>query len=284
MKNLVFVSLLLFAMAKNAHCGTNALPNELHIDLGGSIQLDMVLIPAGEFLMGNPDTEADKASRWRERRALTGTTEWTEKDDSGPERPTHRVRITKPFYLGRMKVTEAQWQAMMGKYPDSKGPNFPVEHATWFDCQQFLERLNRLPIKAAGKFQLPSEAQWEYACRAGSTTLYCYGDDEARLGEIAWYQGNSGYKSHPVGEKKPNAWGLYDMHGSVYEWCQDWWDPRYYSASPTIDPIGPAKGALRVERGGSQYAGAVICRSASRHYGNPVKERAGFRVALSIGN
>jgi formylglycine-generating enzyme required for sulfatase activity len=135
---------------------------------------------------------------------------------------------------------------------------------------------------------LPTEAQWEYACRAGSTTCYCFGDEASGLDECldeyGWYETNSGGKTHPVGEKKPNAWGLYDMHGNVREWCQDWWDRRYYVNSPTDDPPGPGPtaGGPRVKRGGSWHYAAELCQSAGR-FGGPAENRrfdVGFRVAL----
>ncbi|MGA2253030.1 MAG: formylglycine-generating enzyme family protein [Thermoguttaceae bacterium] len=130
------------------------------------------------------------------------------------------------------------------------------------DCQEFLGKLNAKSAAGAGKFQLPSEAQWEFACRAGSTTKYYFGDDETRLGEYAWYGKNSDRKTHPVGEKKPNTWGLYDMHGNVWEWCQDWYDAGYYAKSPTDDPTGTATGSYRVSRGGCWINPAGVCRSA----------------------
>jgi formylglycine-generating enzyme required for sulfatase activity len=192
------------------------------------------------------------------------------------EKPQHRVRITKPFYLGKYLVTQEQWEAVMGDNPSHfKGPKNPVEHVSWEDCQQFLAKLNAKSAAGGGKFQLPSEAQWEYACRAGSKTKYCFGDDETRLGDYAWYGKNSDTKTHPVGEKKPNAWGLYDMHGNVWEWCQDSFDNGYYANSPTNDPTGAATGSYRVRRGGGWAFPARFCRSAHRSNYEP-----GFRINL----
>ena len=151
----------------------------------------------------------------------------------------------------------------------------------------FLTKLNA-KIGGRGKFALPTEAQWEYACRAGSKTRYYFGDDEARLGDYAWYQGNSGMKTHAVGEKKPNAWGLYDMHGNVWEWCEDWYGP--YGAEAVTDPSGPAVvqvGLGRVSRGGSCLGlPAAGCRSASRYSTEPGMRLAdtGFRVARLLGD
>ena len=235
-------------------------PKELAVDLGNGVKLEMVLIPAGEFLMGSPDSDKDAQRR---------------------EKPQHRVRITKPFYLGKYLVTQEQWEAVMGNNPSRfKGPKNPVEHVSWDDCQQFLEKLNA-KVGGGGSSQLPTEAQWEYACRAGSTTRYCFGDEESGLGEYAWYDANSGSKTHPVGEKKPNAWGLYDMHGNVWEWCQDWYDGGYYANSPTDDPTGPPGGSVRVLRGGSWHDAARCCRSACRGSLRPgYRDRTlGFRVA-----
>ena len=218
-------------------------PKELTVDLGKGVKLEIVLIPAGEFLMGSPDSDKDDA--------------W--------EKPQHRVRITKPFYLGKYLVTQEQWEAVMGNNPSHfKGPKNPVEMVSWDDCQQFVGKLNAKSAAGGGKFQLPNDAQWEYACRAGSKTKYCFGDDETRLGDYAWYDKNSGNTAHPVGEKKPNAWGLYDMHGNVWEWCQDWWQEGYYKELPVDDPTGAATGSYRVRRGGGWDYPAGYCRSASR--------------------
>ncbi len=195
MRNFVIGCIVLFTMAGTAFSETKEPPKKLTADLGGGVKMEMVLIPAGEFKMGSPDSDKD---------ALT------------LEKPQHRVRITKPFYLGKFLVTQEQWEAVMGNNPSQfKGPKNPVEMVSWEDCQKFLGKLNAKSSSGTGKFQLPSEAQWEYACRAGSKTRYCFGDDETPLGDYAWYGKNSGNTTHPVGEKKPNAWGLYDMYGNV---------------------------------------------------------------------
>ena len=155
----------------------------------------------------------------------------------------------------------------MGNNPSNfKGPKNPVEKVSWDDCQEFLKKLNEKirPPAGEGIFGCLREAQWEYACRAGSTTRYCFGDEESGLGEYAWYSANSGNKTHPVGEKKPNAWGLYDMHGNVWEWCQDWYNNGYYGKSPMDDPTGAATGSFRVLRGGFWGRDAGCCRSAYR--------------------
>ena len=247
------------------------------VDLGKGVKLDLLLIPAGEFLMGTPDSDKGAVGDVNVKPQLD-------------ERPQHRVRITKPFYLGKYPVTQEQWEAVMGSNPSLvKGPKNPVEQVSWEDCQKFLDKLNAKSGPGGGKFQLPTEVQWEYACRAGSTTKYCFGDDEKDLGEYAWYLKNSDGKEHPVGGKKPNAWGLYDMHGNVWQWCQDWYPDRsnYYKVSPVDDPPGPVGGSLavgaidHVYRGGSWYDPAEYCRSAFRYYFIPYFRCSfvGFRVS-----
>ena len=246
-------------------------PKELSVDLGKGIKLEMVLIPAGEFKMGSPDSD---------------------KDAEKNEKPQHRVRITKPFYMGKYLVTQEQWEAVMGNNPSYfKGPKNPVETVSWDDCQKLLEKLNAKVGTKQGKFVLPTEAQWEYACRAGSTTRYYFGDDKSKLGEYAWYEANSdtmffglSKQTHPVGKKKPNAWGLYDMHGNVCEWCLDFYDFDYYANSPVDDPSGPITGKYRMVRGGTWHSGS--CRSADHGCNVPDRtvEVIGVRVALILAD
>ena len=152
---------------------------------------------------------------------------------------------------------------------------------SWKDCQQFLEKLNGQLGQRVGKFRLPTEVQWEYACRAGSTTRFCFGDDERQLGEYAWYKLNACGQTHPVGGKKPNAWGLYDMHGNIFEWCADWYGGDYYAHSPTGNPLGPM-GDHHVLRGGNWGYPPAYCRSASRNSHEPDARRyvVGVRIAL----
>jgi formylglycine-generating enzyme required for sulfatase activity len=235
---------------------------QVSVDLGKGIKLEMVRVPAGEFMMGSPDTETLIVP---------------------DEKPQHRVRITKPFCLGKYPVTQEQWEAVMGANPSEfKGPTNPVESVSLDDCRNFLKRLN---VKVGGeRFQLPTEAQWEYACRAGSKTRYCFGDDESKLDEYAWYRTNEPGHTHPVGKKKPNAWGLYDMHGNVSEVCADWYDEAYYAKSPENDPTGPAAGDFAVIRGASWLSLGSWCRSPARSCFNVVRDpRIGLRVSRVAG-
>jgi len=185
------------------------------------------------------------------------------------EHPRHNVTITKGFQMLKFEVTQTQWNEVMGSNPSiHSGDNNPVETVSWNDCQSFISRLNRLDLGHI--YRLPTEAEWEYTCRAGSNTLYCYGNGSGQLEDYAWYEDNSNERTHRVGQKKPNAWGLYDMHGNVWEWCQDWYDKDYYEISPNKDPQGTNSGSSRVLRGGSWLNDAEICRSASRHGKFPI--------------
>jgi formylglycine-generating enzyme required for sulfatase activity len=228
-----------------------------------SIGMEFVLIPAGTFMMGSPDSDPDALDR---------------------EKPAHQVTQSQAFYLGKYPVTQAQWEAVMGANPSAfKGADRPVENVSWDDVQAFMQKLNER--EGVDHYRLPTEAQWEYACRAGSSTRYYFGDDAARLDDYAWYEENSDHQTHPVGQKHPNAWGLYDMHGNVWEWVQDWYGG--YTANPVTDPIGPTTGAVRrVVRGGSWLVTARFARSAYR-LGRPPPGgrvgRLGFRCLSSGG-
>ena len=211
-----------------------------------SIGMLLVPIPAGEFQMG----EGGEA---------------------------HKVTLTKPFELGVYEVTQEQYEQVMGSKPSKfKGPQNPVKGVRWNDAVEFCRKLSQLSEeKAAGYvYRLPTEAEWEYACRAGTTTKYSFGDSESELGEYAWYRANSGNTTHPAGGRKPNAWGLYDMHGNVKEWCQDWYED--YPSGPVTDPTGAASGSRRVLRGGSFFVQSSYVRSATR---NNRYVSTGFRPA-----
>jgi formylglycine-generating enzyme required for sulfatase activity len=188
--------------------------------------------------------------------------------------------------LGRYEVTQRQWEAVVGTNPSRfRGPNNPVDNVSWDDCQDFLKKLNEKAATRGGEFRLPTEAEWEYACRAGSQTKWCFGDDPSRLKEYAWYldnvHGAVGGTTQPVGRKKANAWGLYDMHGNVREWCADWYDEKYYGSSPQEHPRGPSERSYRVGRGGSWCNNAGFCRSARRGGRGPSVRThdLGFRLA-----
>jgi len=234
----------------------------LTINLPGNVEMKFRKIPAGKFTMGSPENERERAS------------------DEGPQ---HLVTITNPFYLGVYEVTQAQWKAVMGNNPShfkDCGDDCPVEMVSWNDAQEFIKKLNQ--IEGSNKYRLPTEAEWEYACRAGTTTRFSFGDDDAVLSQYAWYSVNSGKRTHPAGQKKPNAWGLYDMYGNVWEWVHDWFG-NYPSASVT-DPAGPSSGAYRVFRGGSWLYEPGYVRSAFRFGNLPGSGDGGlgFRLARNF--
>ncbi|MDR1396537.1 MAG: formylglycine-generating enzyme family protein [Desulfarculales bacterium] len=249
------LSLFLFSGAPAARAAAKTYAN--------SIGMEFVLIPAGEFLMGSDRGKDPNA------------------EDN--ETPQHRVKFSKPFYLGKYEVTQGQWEAVMGSNPSKfKGRNNPVEQVSWDDVQVFIKLLNQK--EGHSRYRLPTEAEWEYAARAGSTSTYSFGDDAGQLGQYAWYgESYDSGSTHPVGQKQPNAWGLYDMYGNVWEWVQDWYDEGYYSLSPSSDPRGPASGSFRVFRGGSWDYFARYCRSPLRGNNSPDFRYAGrgFRLALS---
>jgi formylglycine-generating enzyme required for sulfatase activity len=208
-----------------------------------SIGMEFVLIPAGEFEMGSPSDEEGRLDT---------------------EEPVHHVNIEKAFYMCKYEVTQKQWREIMADNPSHfKGDDLPVEMVSWDDVQEFIKKLNEK--EGTDKYRLPSEAEWEYACRAGTSTRYSLGDDESKLGDYAWYYANSGDNTHPVGQKKSNSWGLYDMHGNVWEWVQDS-GHEDYNGAPTDGSAWESEyyGALRVFRGGCWYDFAGDCRSAIR--------------------
>ena len=236
------------------------LPKEGTLVLGEKISMKIVLIPAGKFLMGSPDGEKERST------------------DEGPQR---QVSVTKALYVGVTEVTQEQYEALMGKNPSNfKGAKNPVEQVSWNDAVEFCKKLSE---KTGRKVRLPTEAEWEYACRAGSKTRFCFGDDDTDLRDYAWYTANSGSKTQPVGEKKPNAWGLHDMHGNVWEWCSDYYAESYANAK-NEDPQGPGSGSSRVLRGGGWYIIPAHCRSAHRTWHAPDYRHGnfGFRVAVDL--
>jgi formylglycine-generating enzyme required for sulfatase activity len=195
--------------------------------------------------------------------------------------PAHQVTLTRSFYLGRTEVTQAQWRAVVGTNPSRyKGPTLPIEQVSWMDCHLFLRNLS----SEWGQTRLPSEAEWEYSCRAGTNARYGFGDDRTVCGSYAWHSSNSMRTTHPVGIKTPNAWGLHDMHGNVTEWCRDGFDD--YTTAPQKDPVGTGTheylGNNRVCRGGSFDSSPS--RSANRYIGRPRNKsfRTGFRAVLTL--
>ena len=202
-----------------------------------SIGMEFVLIPPGPFKMGSDRGDPD-------------------------ERPVHDVTISKQFYMGKYEVTQGQWQAVMGTNPSLfPGDKRPVDQVSWDDAQAFIRKLNAM--EGVQLYRLPTEAEWEYAARAGSPTIYSFGNDPKQLGEYAWYRGNAEHRTHPVGQKKPNAWGLHDMLGNVWEWVQDW--EGKYPSGPVTDPKGPASGTYRMRRGCGWNNEANVCRVANRY-------------------
>jgi formylglycine-generating enzyme required for sulfatase activity len=240
------------------------------VDLGNGVTLEMVWVPSGAFEMGSGPTTWERLKK-----TVSG---WFGKTinlpSGGVESPAHAVTLD-GFWTGKYEVTQAQYEAIAGKNPSKfKGSNNPVEQVSWNDATEFCRRLS---AKTGKTFTLPTEAQWECACRAGSTGEFCFGDDTSELGDYAWHSRNSGGQTHPVGRKKPNAWGLYDMHGNVWEWCQDSYGG--YKSGSQKNPIGTG-GNIRVLRGGSWFNLPGRCRSARRFSHRPdlAYYGLGFRI------
>ena len=230
-----------------------------------SIGMKFVLIPAGSFMMGSPPDESGR----------------------GDDERQHRVTLTKGFYMGVTEVTQRQWRQIMGNnlsHFQDCGAECPVEFVSWNDCQEFVQRLNQSEV--GNRYRLPTEAEWEYACRAGSITGFANGSitqtgcgHDANLDVMGWYCGNSGKKPHPVAQRKPNAFGLYDMHGNIWEWCQDCYG--IYPSGHVSNPTGPSSGSYRVLRGGGWHEDVEGCRSAIRVGRSPASRAGtiGFRLA-----
>ncbi len=226
-----------------------------------SFGMEFVLIPKGSFMMGSPTSEAGR------------------KEDE----IQHRVTISNSFYLGKYEVTQGQWKAITGSLPNGMnelapeffGDNKPVIRVSWEETQDFISKLN---AKSEGKYRLPTEAEWEYAARAGSKTKFSFGNNENLLDDFAWFNDNSGGKIHDVGGKRPNAWGLFDMYGNVWEWVQDWYGN--YPNTAQINPNGAASGYARVNRGGCWYENANNLRSANRDNFSAVDRNYGLGFRL----
>ncbi len=283
-------------LAKDLMAGTTS--GSVERALTNSLGMKFVKIPSGSFMMGSAISPSEVASQYG------GKKEWYEDDV-----PQHRVTISRPFHMQTTEVTVSQWRSFIkdtgykteaettggatillgtkwekieGYYWDNPGfeqtEENPVTCVSWNDVQAFIKWLNR---KEGRTYRLPSEAEWEYACRAGSTARFCFGDDLVNLGKFAWYSNNSNRSTHAVGQKELNAWGLYDMHGNVWEWCQDWYGK--YSSATVADPEGPSSGSARVYRGGSAYSNARFCRAAYRGGYQPDGRftSLGFRLVLT---
>ncbi len=224
-----------------------------------SMGMKFRLIPAGEFTMGSTDGSADETP--------------------------HRVILTKPYYMGCFEVTRTQWETVTGtKHSDYfPGPDIPMNCITWDHAASFIKTLNKFE---SAEYRLPTEAEWEFAARAGSATAFPTGDTEKELDKAGWYAANDGGALNPVGQKAANAFGLYDMNGNAWEWCDDFYDAHYYAVSPLENPTGPALSVFhyRVLRGGAAFFGAQSCRSTTRNYFNDSRttKLTGFRIVLPV--
>ena len=226
----------------------------------GNVRFEMVYVEGGTFRMGATEEQGEDAC-----------------DD---ENPVHRVTLSS-YLIGKHEVTQALWEEVMGCNPskNKQGGDYPVENVSWFDCQEFIGKLN---ARTGMQFRLPTEAEWEYAARGGDRSKGYKYAGSGNLDEVGWYGGNSGKHTHPVGEKKPNELGLYDMSGNVWEWCQDWYGD--YTDEAQTNPTGPQSGGVRVLRGGSSWLNARFCRVSYRCSGDPGNRYGsiGLRLVLSL--
>jgi formylglycine-generating enzyme len=275
--------------SSNEASGDAAIVGQLTLDLGQGVSMKLVLIPAGKFMMGNHQTPAETVRK-------VGSLEKNLAD----EYPAHEVTISKPFYMGIYEVTQAQWKAVMGTepwkteralgymraQPRPQGfDDFPVAFVDSYDAIEFCRKL----FKRTGRtVSLPTEAQWEHACREGTTTTFSFGEDLSKLVGYGWYGGQKdGQKeddAHRVGQLNPNPWGLHDMHGNVWEFCRDWYDKDYYSRSPSVDPENTTKTDRSSLRSGSFHSVPSVSRSAKRNnwaYPKSARYNYGIRVIVA---
>ena len=291
----LFLSVFAFGLceAKDGKFGKGSSPGEKKTLTVNDVEYTFCWCPPGEFMMGSPETEKGR----------------------GNDEVRHHVIITRGFWLLESEVTQQMWESLMGTTIEDQsdgamlcgtGDLFPMYYVSWEEAQAFCRALS---AKSGENILLPTEAQWEYACRAGTGTKYYFGDRDSDIGQNAWYIFNSSENyefsdlneqeeggrwlslkersnpdmgTHRVKQKKPNAWGLYDMLGNLWEWCSDWYDEAYYMQSPKTDPQGPSAGSIRVLRGGSWFYDARQCRSAERSWDDP-KSRDGYWHVSFLG-
>jgi formylglycine-generating enzyme required for sulfatase activity len=254
MKRILGIAVVLGLMGALTVMAQEVKPEKVEvIDLGKDVKLEMVLIPAGKFKMGSPASEVGRRS----------------------DEKQHEVTLTKPYYMGKYEVTQEQWEAVMGNNPSvrTKGARLPVTDVSWNDCQEFIKKLN---AKTNGGYRLPTEAEWEYACRAGTTTAYFFGNKITP--KDANYDDSKIDKPVAVGRYKPNAFGLYDMHGNAGEWCEDRLGDYPFALT---DPKGPAEGEYRVVRGGSFYLNESGARSSNQNFFKPSYRLFTFGLRLA---
>jgi len=266
-----------------AKAGSKTPPKTLTLDLGKGVTMKLVLVPAGDFMMGGKFSPAESVKKFGGKA-----------NHYASEHPRRKVTISKPFYIGVFELTQAQWEAVMDEKPyDSKmvtkiGPDYPASWMQWTEANEYCAKLSK---KLGKKIALPTEAQWEYACRAGSDTEFCYGDDPKKIGDYGWLGSNmidnkkASTYARKGGLRKPNAWGIYDMHGNVWEWCRDWYDKDFYANGKNVDPVNLKESKTVTSRGGSWYNDPIHLRSAARNSWTGPKYRHynyGFRIVVEL--